>query len=94
MKGIDFMATFGDNIKRAVSDTARAAVKKSEEVIETAKNKYSEFDLNGEINELYRELGKIVCTAYNEDTDCSEEIKNLCLKINEKIEELDTLKNK
>ena len=86
--------SFGENLKRIVSNTARIAVKKSEEVIETAKNKYNEFDLNGEIDGLYRDLGKIVYTAYNEDTDVSEVIKGLCSQIDEKLSELEAIKNK
>lgn len=86
--------SFSDNFKRVVSDTARIAVKKSGEVIETAKNKYNEFDLSGEIDSLYRDLGKIVYTAYNEDTDISEDIKELCAKVDEKLAELENLKNK
>lgn len=86
--------SFGENLKRMVSNTARIAVKKSEEVIETAKNKYNEFDLNGEIDGLYRELGKMVYTAFNDDSDVSEEIKGLCSKIDEKLSELEAIKNK
>lgn len=86
--------SFGDNFKRVVSDTARIAVKKSGEVIETAKNKYNEFDLNSELDSIYREIGKVVYTAFNEDTDVSEEIKSLCAKVDEKLAELETLKNK
>lgn len=86
--------SFGENLKRIVSNTARIAVKKSEEVIETAKNKYNEFDLNGEIDGLYRELGKMVYTAFNEDSDVSDEIKGLCSKIDDKLSELESIKNK
>jgi len=84
--------SFGENLKRIVSNTARIAVKKSEEVIETAKNKYNEFDLNGEIDGLYRELGKMVYTAFNEDSDVSDEIKGLCSKIDDKLSELESIK--
>ena len=86
--------SFGENFKRVVSNTARIAVKKSNEVIETAKNKYTEFDINGEIDGLYISLGKKVFNAYNEDVDVSEEIKELCSKIEEKLSELQSLKNK
>ena len=86
--------SFGENLKRIVSNTARMAVKKSEEVIETAKNKYNEFDLNGEIDGLYRELGKMVYTAFKEDLDGSDEIKDLCSKIDDKRSELESIKNK
>lgn len=88
------MASFGDNFKRMFSDTAKIAVKKSEEVIETAKNKYSEYDIKGDIDELYKNIGKVVYTAFNEDTDVSEVIKELCSKVDEKLAELDAVKKK
>lgn len=86
---------FMDNLKRVFENTARVAVKKSGEVIETAKNKYTEFDLNGEIESLYVKLGKLVYVSYNsEDADVAEEITVLCDKIAVKLSELESVKNR
>ncbi len=88
------MSSFSDNLKKALTGATRFAVKKSGEVIETAKNKYSEFDLNGEIDELYKNLGKTVYVAFCEDKDVSDEIKTICNEIGEKTAELNVLKKK
>lgn len=86
---------FMDNLKRAFENTARVAVKKSGEVFETAKNKYTEFDLNGELESLYAKLGKLIYTSYtSDDADVTEEVNALCDKIAAKREELENVKNR
>ena len=84
--------TFSENLKKFFSNTARAAVKKSGEVLETAKIKYSEFDLNSDIDRMYTELGKVMYNGYKNDSDVSEEIQTLCEKVDEKMIKLLELK--
>ena len=86
--------SFGDNLKKIFSDTAKIAVKKSGEIIESAKTKYTEFDIQSSIDNLYKDLGKIVYTGYKSDEDESDTITSLCDEIEVNISELSDLKNK
>jgi len=86
--------SFGNNLKKIFTDTARIAVKKSGEVIESAKAKYTEFDIQSSIDNLYMDLGKIVYNGYKTDEDVSDSITNLCDEIQSKISELSNIKNK
>ena len=86
--------SFGDNVKKILTETAKIAVKKSGEVIETAKNKYSEFDIQSSVDSLYKELGKKVYDGYKNDSDVSDTITMLCEEIDEKMSELDDVKTK
>ena len=51
---------FTDNAKKFFSDTAKVIVKKSNNIYETAKNKYNEYDLHNNIDNLYKDLGKLI----------------------------------
>ena len=72
---------FTDNAKKFFSDTAKVIVKKSNNIYETAKNKYNEYDLHNNIDNLYKDLGKLIYTGYKEDVDVSETIQGVCEEI-------------
>lgn len=86
--------SFGDNIKQILKNTAKIAVKKSGEVIETAKSKYNEFDIQNEIDKTYKDLGRLVYEGYKNDKDVSDVITGLCHDIDEKMINLNNIKNK
>ncbi len=84
---MDFM----DNVKRVAAETAQAAVKKSGELVETAKIKYAIFDLKNEIRKTYEEIGSEVYRRYAEGAESEESVRQKCLRIdalNHEIEQL------
>lgn len=74
---MDFM----DNVKRVAAETAQAAVKKSGELVETAKIKYAIFDLKNEIRKTYEEIGAEVYRQYSEGAESSESLRQKCLRV-------------
>lgn len=85
--------SISDNLKKFAADTAKIAAKKSGDVLETVKNKYSEFDITTEVAGLHKKLGESVYNGYKNDCDVTEEIKEICENIDEKLSELEKLKN-
>lgn len=85
---------FTDNAKKFLSDTAKTIVKKSNDLYESAKNKYNEYDLQNNIDNLYKDLGKLVYTGYKEDVDVSETIQGVCSEIDAYMDKLSFVSNK
>ncbi len=80
-----------ENVKSALGSAAQSVVKKSGEVVGYSKIKYTIYDLNGEIKELYQKIGKKVYASFESDSPVDEEIKELCEKIKDKKEHLESL---
>ena len=79
---------FLNNVKKVAADTAQvaantaqAAVKKSGELVETAKVKYAIFDLKNEIRSLYEKIGTEVYNNYAGNAEVSETVNRLCAEI-------------
>lgn len=87
---MDFM----DNMKRVASETAQAAVKKSGELVETAKIKYAIFDLKNEIKKTYEEIGRELYRQYSENADAAECVRQKCLRIDALNHEIAQLSRK
>ncbi len=87
---MDFM----DNVKRVAAETAQAAVKKSGELMETAKIKYAIFDLKNEIRKTYEEIGSDIYRQYSEDADAAESVRQKCLRIDALNHEIAQLSRK
>lgn len=85
---------FWENLKRAASDTAQTAVRKTGDIVETSKTKYSVFDLKNEIEKRYAEIGKEVYECFKDDRNNSEFIEEKCAEIRELHEKMDILKQK
>lgn len=85
---------FTDNAKKFLSDTAKVIVKKSTDLYESAKNKYNEYDLQNNIDNLYKDLGKLVYTGYKEDVDVSETIQGVCFEIDDYMDKLNCVISK
>lgn len=70
----------------------RPVVKKSGEVVEYSKLKYSMFDLSNSIKNLYSQIGEAVYISYKNHTPLDENVKDKCAeidKLNDMLEELD-----
>ena len=87
---MDFM----DNVKKAITDTAKIAAQKTGEFVENSKTKYSIYDLKNEIEKIYTEIGAAVYTGRKEDNDISEFVEKKCDEIDVLAEKMDILKKK
>ncbi len=85
---------FFENLKKAVTDTAEVAVKKTGDLVETSKTKYSIYDLKNEIEKIYAEIGKAVYNGYKEDINISDVLEKKCLEIDDLVSKMDILKQK
>jgi vacuolar-type H+-ATPase subunit I/STV1 len=82
---------FIENLKKAAENTIQVVSKKTGEIVEDSKTKYSIFDLKNEIEKIYTELGTAIYAARKEDNNISEYIEEKCEqidKLNFEIEEL------
>ena len=83
---------FLENVMSAVGSAAQTVVKKSGEVVEYSKLKYSMFDLSNSIKNLYSQIGEAVYISYKNHTPLDENVKDKCAeidKLNDMLEELD-----
>jgi len=83
---------FLGNVKKMVTDTAQTAVKKSGEIFETTKIKYSIFDLKNDIDIIYKEIGELIYTKFETDVDVFNEVNEKCELIKEKKVKIEQLK--
>ena len=82
---------FFEILKKAAGNTFNTVAKKTGEIVEDSKTKYSIFDLKNEIEKVYTEIGKEIYAAYKEDRNVADFIEEKCGVIdgfNEKIQEL------
>lgn len=85
---------FIENLKKAVTDTAQTAVKKTGKFVEDSKTKYSIYDLKNDIEKIYTEIGSEVYRSYKADENISEFIESKCAEIDSLNEKIEELKNK
>ena len=69
---------FLENVMSAVGSAAQTVVKKSGEVVEYSKLKYSMFDLSNSIKNLYSQIGEAVYISYKNHTPLDENVKDKC----------------
>ena len=85
---------FLENLKKAAEKTANTVVKKTGEIVEDSKTKYSIFDLNNDIEKVYTEIGKEIYAGYKEDRNVAEFIEEKCQAIDKLNAEIEELKRK
>lgn len=82
---------FVENLKKVAGNTFYTVTKKTGEIVEDSKTKYTIFDLKNEVEKAYTQLGKEIYAASKEDRNVADFIEDKCAeidKLNEKIEEL------
>ena len=79
---------FLKNLSNSLSKAAEATTKKASELTDTAKLKVKQNRINGEINEAYTEIGKLIYKQYKEAADESAAIAEKCLAIDKSNVEL------
>ena len=82
------------DIKNKVAETAKSAIKKSNEIVEITKLNFTIGDLQGQIDKMLKDIGKMIYDAYTEGDVFSEEITAKCEEIDKKSEEIAELKKK
>ncbi len=85
---------FFENARIAAEKTFNTVAKKTGEIVEDSKTKYSIFDLNNEIGKIYGEMGKEIYAAYKEDRNAAEFIEEKCKLIDELQAQIDELRSK
>lgn len=84
---MDFM----EEVKETMESVAQTVVKKSSELMETAKLKYSIFDLRSDIKKLYNEIGVLTYGSIENNEDNAEDIKMKCSIIKAKYARIEAL---
>ncbi len=80
---------FFENVKSAVGNAAQTVVKKSGEVVEYSKIKYSMFDTSNGIKNLYAQIGEAIYKSYKNDTPIDDSVKEKCAEIDKLSEQLE-----
>src|SRR5450830_952445 len=82
-----------ENLSRKVSDTAKAAAKKSSELVEVTKLNMNIGSEEEKIRKTYTDMGKEVYESYNNGDEINENFKSYCETIKsyeENIKEMKT----
>ncbi len=85
---------FIENLKKAAENTFHVVTKKTGELVEDSKTKYSIFDLKNEIEKVYTEIGKEIYAGYKEDKNVADFIEEKCAQIDKFNAEIEELKRK
>lgn len=83
-----------ENLTKKVSDTAKAAAKKSSELVEVTKLNMSISAEEDKIKKTYADIGKLVYTAYANGDEVAEGYKELCSSITGYEETITAMKQK
>ena len=73
----------------ACADTARVAGRKAGQIVDVAKLNVQLFDLNGELNDVLRQLGQVMYSAHRGESGGDESIPDLLARADELNEKID-----
>lgn len=79
---------FLENVKNVVGSAAQTVAKRSGEVVEISKIKYSMYGVKGEIRDLKEGIGGAVYDSYKNNTPLDEIVKEKCARIDVLIDQL------
>lgn len=83
-----------DNITRKVTDTAKAAAKKSGSVVEVTKLNMNINAEEDKVRKIYSDMGKQLYEDYTEGKSVGEKLLEHCIKIDEIITNIDEMREK
>lgn len=83
-----------DNITKKVTDTAKAAAKKSGSVVEVTKLNMNINTEEEKVRKIYSDMGRMLYEDYTEGKNVGERLLEQCVKIDEIIEGIDDMKQK
>ena len=85
---------FLSNVKKLFVDTTKTVAKKTGELVEDSKTKYSIYDAKNDIEKVYTDIGREIYAGYKEDRNVAEFIEEKCKEIDVLVEKMETLKDK
>lgn len=83
-----------DNITKKVTDTAKAAAKKSGSVVEVTKLNMNINTEEEKVRKVYSDMGRMLYEDYTEGKNVGERLLEHCVKIDEIIQGIDDMKQK
>ena len=83
-----------DNITKRVSDTAKAAAKKSGSVVEVTKLNMNISTEEEKVRKIYSDIGKQLYVDYTEGKIVGEKLLEYCTRIDEIIANIDEMREK
>ena len=78
----------------ACADTARVAGRKAGQIVDVAKLNVQLFDLNGELNDVLRQLGQVMYDAHRGQAGGDESIPDLLARADELNEKIGGMKDR
>ena len=78
----------------AAADGARAAGKKAGQMVDVAKLNVQLFDLNGEYNDILRQLGQVMVDTHRGEAPDNDKVSQLLAQADEKAAKIAELKNR
>lgn len=83
-----------DNLSKRVTDTAKAAAKKSGEIVEVTKLNMSISAEEDKIEKSYSTIGKVVYEAFAAGKEIPVEFHEVCIKLMESLKNIEDMKEK
>lgn len=83
-----------DNISRKVSETAKAAAKKSGDLVEVTKLTMSIGAEEDKIKKTFTEIGKAVYESYKAGDEINDSLRELCAKVESYEKNIESMKQK
>ena len=93
----EFVETLKKGAEKAIDSAeivTKKAIKKTSESVNIVKLKIAAKDIEGNIENIYSELGKMLYNEYKEGAEFEGEYKEMCEKISAHLEEITILKTK
>lgn len=83
-----------DNFTKKVTDTAKAAAKKSGSVVEVTRLNMNINTEEEKVRKIYSDMGKQLYEDYTEGKSVGDKIQEYCIKIDEIISNIDEMREK
>lgn len=83
-----------ENLTKKVAETAKAAAKKSGDIVEVTKLSVSISTEEDKVEKEYANIGKIVYQSLENDTDVEEAVKECCERIKNYLKNIEGIKQK
>lgn len=85
---------FFQKLKKTVVSVTKKAADKSTDLVEVTKIKFALSEKEGEVENIYKEMGEAVYKSYNTGENPEEEISTGCQRISEIKEEISELRDR
>lgn len=83
-----------NELKNKAQETAKGAIKKSNELVEMAKYNLAITELQSKVNGCYKKLGELMYDAHSKDAEVGELVQKYCEEIDGYFAEIGSYKEK